>query len=1252
MDKMTKLIRLVLILATAIVWSNGAGAATQVRSPAAAADCTSTTGVGTIAWGNPGRAISNDGNYATASVDDNQVTNYLRCLNYGFTIPAGSTINGIIVRVDRKSNNSATERDAAMRLVKAGAIGTTDRSTATIYTTADAYEAHGTATDLWGTTWSAAEINAVNFGMAFAAQKAGTAGGARTISVDHAEITVDYTPPPLVTSINRASTNPTAPATSVAWTVVFDMSVSGVDATDFALAQAGGVSGATITSVTGSGTTWTVTANSGSGGGALGLNLVDNDSIVSSAGTPLAGPGTGNGNFIGEVYSVFSCTPPSNTPAGLTLSCVCDTFGRASLNPSTIYGGSWAVSNSDGISNPYINGTTGLLRLTENTGYNAKAATVPTIFPAAGNYISVEFVNYAYNGTATGADGIAVTLSDYSIPAVPGGFGGSLGYAQRNDGAQPPGFAGGWVGVALDEYGNYQNPNEGRVGGPGFVAQSVGVRGPGNGANGYRWMGGTASNPGGVGIDNSGSATPAPGHMFQVIVDARSYSSGTINVNVNRDATTKNGSTYTSLFGPFNAYNEANYALSQGWITKLVPDYWKVSFTGSTGGSTNIHEIGSLRICAQTVYPATGGSASGFSAIDEAYPAAAGSTVPAYPNFSTGDIYMKLAGTPFKLWVAALTGTGISSAYSAVSNKFLQVKMVDNSDNACGSDSARTCNAACANKAAVEAGASQSMTMTSADPGAKLSADFTLNSSYKNLISVIKECTTAACTAFTATAPACSVDSFSVRPTSIATLVSSNATNATSSGNPIFKAGSGNFTLTATTTGVAGSPSGYTGVLKINNTAVQAIGAAGNVAGKIAPTTFPAATSATGSSTASGTTFTYSEVGAFRLAGYVPGTAGQDTLPRGVYDGVDTASECTAPGLTGPLCDALRTASWTGVDSISTKSDCILDSYSNVKVGGKYGCSFGNVASTATIGRFVPDHFDTFVTGGTACPTALTCPCAIGAICPPTVSNGFVYSGQAFTTNVIARNAAGATTTNYDSARGYSKAATLSAWDATGSTTTQNPPAGATGAFAAGTTAIPASAFNLGTTITGMPAMPNYSLPNIYPSATPPPAPTNIFMRAIDADNMTSLRGAASVENGIKIISGRIAMTNAHGSELQQLPVGVTAQYWNGARYVTSDTHSFSIPNASVVFSNCMKNLLAGSACKPAPILEIAPTTPPGPIVMTNGTGAFTLKAPGAGNYGSADMSINLFSYLPSTTNRATFGIYKAGPIIYIRELY
>ena len=85
--------------------------------------------------------------------------------------------------------------------------------------------------------------------------------------------------------------------------MTFSESVSGVDTGDFALADTGTASG-TIASVSGSGTSYTVMVNNLLGVGTLGLNLVDNDSIVDSAGNPLGGVGTGNGNFTGQTYTV------------------------------------------------------------------------------------------------------------------------------------------------------------------------------------------------------------------------------------------------------------------------------------------------------------------------------------------------------------------------------------------------------------------------------------------------------------------------------------------------------------------------------------------------------------------------------------------------------------------------------------------------------------------------------------------------------------------------------------------------------------------------------------------------------------------------------------------------------------------------------------------------------------------------------------------------------------------------------------
>ena len=92
------------------------------------------------------------------------------------------------------------------------------------------------------------------------------------------------------------------------WTVTFSESVTGVDAADFALA-ASGLTGASISNVSGSGASYTVTASTGTGSGTLGLNLTDNDTIVDTAGNLLGGTGVGNGNFTGQVYTIDKIAP-------------------------------------------------------------------------------------------------------------------------------------------------------------------------------------------------------------------------------------------------------------------------------------------------------------------------------------------------------------------------------------------------------------------------------------------------------------------------------------------------------------------------------------------------------------------------------------------------------------------------------------------------------------------------------------------------------------------------------------------------------------------------------------------------------------------------------------------------------------------------------------------------------------------------------------------------------------------------------
>ena len=162
-------------------------------------------------------------------------------------------------------------------------------------------------------------------------QSTGTAGGTADITAhggttafsdSQAGTSISVLPGPEVNSIARNDPTPNTGG-DVHWTITFNASVSGVDATDFALA-ATGVTGATITNVAMvNPTTYIVTVSRGTGDGRLGLNLVDDDSIVNaSTGAPLGGVGVsgpGDGSFTGQVYLLDA--PPvvsSITATGLT----------------------------------------------------------------------------------------------------------------------------------------------------------------------------------------------------------------------------------------------------------------------------------------------------------------------------------------------------------------------------------------------------------------------------------------------------------------------------------------------------------------------------------------------------------------------------------------------------------------------------------------------------------------------------------------------------------------------------------------------------------------------------------------------------------------------------------------------------------------------------------------------------------------------------------------------------------------------
>jgi uncharacterized repeat protein (TIGR01451 family) len=109
--------------------------------------------------------------------------------------------------------------------------------------------------------------------------------------------------------------------------------------------------------------------------------------------------------------------------------------------------------------------------------------------------LDVTFSFYDYDTVPTfvssGADGVSFFLADGSQPLeVPGGFGGSLGYAQTTGPFPVDGILGGYLGVGFDEYDNFGNNLEGRGAGcsqsdSGFYPNYWTLRGPGTGQSGY-----------------------------------------------------------------------------------------------------------------------------------------------------------------------------------------------------------------------------------------------------------------------------------------------------------------------------------------------------------------------------------------------------------------------------------------------------------------------------------------------------------------------------------------------------------------------------------------------------------------------------------------------------------------------------------------------------------------------------------------------------------------------------------------------
>jgi MSHA biogenesis protein MshQ len=1172
-------------------------------------------GVATGAWTGLTNVGAQDNVYARASVANSDITNFLKCTGYGFSIPAGATITGITVRP--WLNATYTMLDNAMQLVKGGVIQATNLATGTnipngggAFAPAPTQFIYGSSSNLWGNTWTAADINSANFGAAFAAQRGGFAT-TQQAGVDAMPITVNYTLPagPTVVSINLASPNPTTPAASVSWTVTFSQSVTGVTASAFALA-ASGVSGATITSVTGSGTTWTVTANTGSGYGTLGLNQIGPGSVVPTL----------SGTFTGQVYTVY---PP--------LTCITDNFNAPNNSPPDP--ANWSVGVVSGSFTPVILGNR--LRITDTGGSEATRVTNKNLFPFGNNLVIAEFDYWAYGGS--GADGIAITFSDPDTPTfgandppTTGGFGGSLGYANRDTGGtcNIPGFSGGWIGVGIDDYGNYSNPTECRNGGPGSLPNAVAIRGSGSGAtspsaSNYAYLTGTPA-LGANGVSSGNSGTP---YRYRITLDSITDPTKVM-VKVDQDKT-GTGTAYAPLFS-----YDLKSAITAGTQAPLPPRL-QFTYTGSTGGSTNYHEVDNLSICAASVIPPGGG----LDHLEIQHPSGTGLTCAAstltvracadsacsalYTGGVTGTL--SATGSPTVNWDgttggAAGAGFVIPSGSSSVT-KNVQLATAGSvvfgiASPAPAPINATTCNfgsPSCTFTAAT-AGFIFSNTTTGntytipaqvsgiATPTLYLRAVQTSTTSPAVCTPAIISQTAAVNMTYTCNNPA------TCQPGNLATL---NATPIPSSGGSVsfnFDANGsapvtlryddvGRITFNASITATpfsGGTPITLNGSSNAFVVAPHHFGFSSITPGLIkAGNNFSATVTAyNGLATPTATpnfgkeTVPGPEGVTLSFAKYQPSGAG--SVNGSFSGGVGAFANGSATG---------TNLNWSEVGTIDLIATLTSGSYL-----GSGLTATGTTGTTGAVGRFIPDHFNTYIPSLSGlpmlCPPGLTCPLSY---------NGFVYSGEPFSVQIVAKNLGNATTQNYNGALGFAKAVTLSAWNAVGAVGVPNQNPGG-GTFNNPSVAPAAFSSGVATTSTS-----NYALPNVT-------SPTNIYIRAQDTDGVTSLLAvpANSVEGGVGVANGRLRLFNNYGSEDSSLGLRVQAQYWSGKSWVLSSTDAATtIPATSVALSNYRDSTGAPTGAWT--------TSASGPGTLSGGKGTLTLTAPSpAGKTGCVDVAFNL----------------------------
>lgn len=176
---------------------------------------TNITTVGTASWSNTSNVQTSNSSSASASVAlaalGSASTRYITVANFGMSVPMDAVIDGIQVQIKRRAQGigvGSSIKDNLVQIIKGGNIIGANKASATSWPTTYDYATYGADTAAWGTSWSAADINSANFGVAISARfNAGVVGISLTAQIDHVQLIVYYHMPPVALPVEITAFN-------------------------------------------------------------------------------------------------------------------------------------------------------------------------------------------------------------------------------------------------------------------------------------------------------------------------------------------------------------------------------------------------------------------------------------------------------------------------------------------------------------------------------------------------------------------------------------------------------------------------------------------------------------------------------------------------------------------------------------------------------------------------------------------------------------------------------------------------------------------------------------------------------------------------------------------------------------------------------------------------------------------------------------------------------------------------------------